>query len=68
LVVPATRTVRGIRTEVTLDEADGMPARCVLTFDNLTTVPKTVLSERITRLSLGRLIEVCAALRIATGC
>ncbi len=68
VVAPATRTVRGIPTEVALDEGDGMPSRCALSFDNLTTVPKAVLTERITRLSLARLLEVCAALRRATGC
>lgn len=47
VVVPATRTVRGIPTEVVLDEDDGMPSRCALTFDNLTTVRKSGLTERI---------------------
>ena len=36
LVVPATRTVRGIPTEVPLGRADGMPEDCALSFDNLT--------------------------------
>ena len=48
LVAPATRTVRGIPTEVTLTRADGMPDDCVLSFDNLTTVPKALLTSRIT--------------------
>jgi mRNA interferase MazF len=38
LVAPATRTVRGIPTEVTLTRADGMPQGCALSFDNLATV------------------------------
>jgi mRNA-degrading endonuclease toxin of MazEF toxin-antitoxin module len=40
LVAPATRTARGIPTEVRVGRADGMPAECVLSFDNLLTVPK----------------------------
>jgi mRNA interferase MazF len=67
-VAPATRTVRGIPTEVRLDESDGMPTACALSFDNITTIPKALVVERITRLSAARLGEVCAALRVATGC
>ena len=68
LVAPATRTVRSIPSEVRLGTADGMPADCALSFDNLLTVPKTLLVERITTLSQERLPELCAALEVATGC
>jgi mRNA interferase MazF len=68
LVVPATRTIRGAPSELLLDESDGMPGRCVLSFDNVATVPKVLLTDRIARLSARRLDEVCAALRVATGC
>ncbi len=68
LVAPATRTIRGIPTEVFLDRADGMPEECVLSMDNLTVVPKSMLSERITMLSPPRLEEACTALAVATGC
>lgn len=63
-----TRTVRGIPTEVCLDERDGMPAECVIALDNLRTVPKRMLTERITSLSGGQMHEVCRALGVATGC
>lgn len=68
VAVPATRTIRGIPTEVILDEDDGMPARCALSFDNVTTLPKALLTERICRLSVERLAESCRALAVATGC
>jgi mRNA interferase MazF len=68
LVAPATRTIRGIPTEVRLGPEDGMPSECALTFDNLVTVPKRLLTERITRLRPERLAQVCPALVIATGC
>lgn len=45
-----------------------MPQRCALTFDNLTVMPKSLLTKRITRLDVDRLDEVCRALRLATGC
>ena len=68
LVAPATRTVRGIPTEVALTREDGMPSDCVLSFDNLTTVPKALLTTRVTSLPEARLVELCDALRAATGC
>ena len=68
IVAPASRTIRGIPTEVELTRADGMPARCALSFDNLTTVPKELLTKRITTLPEQRIGELCGALRAATGC
>jgi mRNA interferase MazF len=68
LAVPATRTVREIPTEVILTEEDGMPERCALSFDNVTTFPKALLTERICRLGVERLAEACRALKIASGC
>ncbi len=68
LVVPATRTVRGIPTEVALGPEDGMALECVLAFDNLGVVPKSLLTERITRLGPEKLAELCVALDVATGC
>jgi mRNA interferase MazF len=68
VVMPATRTIRGIPTEVLVDAADGMPAPCALSADNVTTIPKAFLTERICRLPFERMQQVCAALGIATGC
>jgi mRNA interferase MazF len=68
LVAPATRTIRNIPTEVPLRKKDGMPADCVLSCDNLTTVPKALLTRRILRLPEERVAELCAALRASTGC
>ena len=68
LVVPATRTIRGIPTEVPLDERDGMPAACVLTLDNLTVVSRAAVASRITTLSADRMAEVCTALSAAVAC
>lgn len=68
LAVPATRTIREIPTEVVLGSRDGMPKACALSLDNLTTVPTSLLRERITRLSIERMGEVCRALSLATGC
>lgn len=68
LVVPATRTIREIPTEVIIGPEDGMPYECVLSFDNVSAVPKSLLTEHITTLDPVRLPELCHALAIATGC
>jgi mRNA interferase MazF len=68
LVAPATRTIRGIPTEVLLGREDGMPEDCALSLDNLAAVPKGLLTSRITRLRAAKLVELCAALNVAAGC
>lgn len=68
LAVPATRTRRGLPTEVALDESDGMPGPCVLTLDNVSLIRPALCVERITRLRDDRMDEVCRALRTATLC
>jgi len=36
IVAPATRTIRGLETEVVVTEDEGMPAECALNFDHIT--------------------------------
>lgn len=68
LAVPATRTIRGIATEVPLGPGDGMPVECVLSVDNLSLIRSAGCTERITVLSADALDRVCAALRFAIAC
>ncbi len=68
LAVPATRTLRGIPTEVELDESHGMPTHCALAVDNVSVIRKSLCTEQITRLEPERMRAVCDALRIATAC
>lgn len=68
LAVPVTRTVRGIRTEVPLDDSDGMAGPCALTVDNVRTVRKSLFTRKITRLGPEKMAAVCEALRISTAC
>jgi mRNA interferase MazF len=68
LAAPATRTIRGIPTEVVLDPSDGMPEECALSLDNLDRLEKELFRQRITRLSVERMTEVCRALAVASGC
>ena len=67
-IASVTRTIRGIPTEVVLDEDDGMPVRCVVSLDNLGDAWKAMLTEHVTTLGPDRMREVCQALSIAVGC
>jgi mRNA interferase MazF len=68
LGVPATRTVRGIPTEVPLGPGDGMPDECALTLDNIRVISKVFCTERICALEPAVMHRVCRALAVATGC
>lgn len=64
-VAPVTRSIRSIPVEVLLDQEDGLPARCVANLDDLTTIPKGLIRERMTTLSVEKLREIEAAIRFA---
>ena len=64
-VAPVTRTIRSIPVEVPLDQKDGLPSRCVVNLDDLTTIPKALIRERITVLSAERLQQIDDAIRFA---
>jgi mRNA interferase MazF len=68
LVAPITTSVRGIPTEVELDEADGMPSRCAANFDNAFTLGTDRFTEPVTTLSADQMERVCTAYRFAAGC
>jgi mRNA interferase MazF len=61
-----TRTIRGIRSEVEIGRAHGLPDQCVISCDSLITIPTTLLdSERVGRLDLEARIRLDEALRYA---
>ena len=64
-VAPVTRTIRNIPVEVALDESDGLPSRCVANLDDIATIPKALIKERIAVLSVEKMQEVEAALRFS---
>jgi mRNA interferase MazF len=64
-VAPITRTVRSIPVEVPLDRADGMPDACVVNLDDILTIPKRLLLDRITTLSSSKMAAVAAAIAYA---
>lgn len=54
---PITRTMRGIRSEVELGPRHGLPEPCVITCDNVITIPAEDLDDQ----PVGRLDEITRA-------
>jgi mRNA interferase MazF len=67
-VAPITSAIRGVPSEVVLDEDDGMKAACAVNLHNAITVSKNRLGRRLGQLSQARMRQVCAALRFSLGC
>jgi mRNA interferase MazF len=66
-IAPITSTIRSIPTEVVLTETDGLPSTCAANFDNLQTVPKSNIGDRIARLTARKMKEAAAAVSFALG-
>jgi mRNA interferase MazF len=67
IVVPATRTIRGLTTEVILTIDDGMPAACALNFDHVALAQRSRMGPVLCTLLETRWAEVRHALLIACG-
>jgi mRNA interferase MazF len=67
IVAEITTTIRNIPVEVRLGKRDGLPASCVANCDNLRTVSRDALVERISRLPATRIPEVKRAVGYAFG-
>ncbi len=67
VVAPVSRTVRGIPTEIGLGPGEGLPTDCAASFDNLQTLLRSALTERVGSLGV-RTREICAALSALADC
>ena len=67
-VAPVASTIRGVPSEVILNEKDGMKTPCAINLHNAVTVSQQRLGKRVGQLSSLRMDEVCAALRFSLGC
>jgi len=67
-VAPITSTIRGVPSEVILNEEDGMKGPCAVNLHNSVTISQNRLGRRVAQLSSWRMREVCAALRFSLGC
>ncbi len=64
-VAEVSTTIRHIPSEVALGQSDGLPRPCVANADNLVTIPKAWLDERIAALSPVKIAAVEAAIQFA---
>ena len=67
IVVPATRTIRGLTSEIVLTPDDGMPVTCALNFDHISLAQRDRISTLICCFPDSRWPEVQRALLIACG-
>ena len=67
IVVPVTRTIRGLATEVILTENDGLPVTCALNFDHIALAQNDKIGATLSTLPEGRWSEVRTALLVACG-
>ncbi len=64
-VAPITSTVRGLSTEVPIGADNGLDHVCVVSCDNVVTVPKSVLGRQIGYLLPAQETQLSAAIRAA---
>jgi mRNA interferase MazF len=64
-VALVTRVARNIPVEVPLGPEDGMPRQCVVNLEDILTIPKARLGERITMLSPEKMTAVDGAVVFA---
>jgi mRNA interferase MazF len=67
-VAPITSTIRGVPSEVVLNEEDGMKSPSAVNLHNAVTVSQHRLGKRVAHLSAARMNEICAAVRFSLGC
>jgi mRNA interferase MazF len=60
-----TRTIRSIPVEVLLGKEDGLPVKCAVNLDEIITIPKSALVERMTVLSPEKMASVARAIAFA---
>lgn len=67
-VAPITSAIRGVPSEVVLNEEDGMKTPCAVNLHHAITVSQNRLGKRVSQLSSLRMREICAALHFSLGC
>ncbi|CAK0781894.1 mRNA interferase MazF [Gammaproteobacteria bacterium] len=67
IVVPVTRTIRGLATEILLSNDDGMPTVCALNFDHISLAQRSRLGSLLAMLPTNRWPDVEHALLVACG-
>lgn len=60
-----TSTIRDIPVEVPLGREDGLPRSCVVNLDVINTIPKKLLTERVSTLTPAKIKSLESALKFA---
>lgn len=68
LVVPVSRRIRGVPSELAMGAEEGLPVASVASFDNVRPFPKSMLVRRLGGLPPGRRHELCAAAAATLDC
>jgi mRNA interferase MazF len=68
VVAHLTTTIRGLTSELRLGLGDGFKRDCVVSFDNIHTLPRSSFRRRVAMLGPSRLDEACHRLAEALGC
>ena len=69
VVAALTRTERHLVSELRLTAVDDkVPSDCVVSFDNVHSLPRECFRRRITTLSVPRMAQACRTLNDALGC
>jgi mRNA interferase MazF len=64
-VAPVTSTIRGLSTEVAVGPANGLDHPCVISCDNIVTVPREALGRQLGLLLPDQEAALAAAIRAA---
>ena len=67
IVAPITSKIRGLSTEVPMDEGSGLAQGSVANFDNTFLLRRSHLVRRLGRASTETMEAACRALTVATG-
>ena len=67
IVVPVTRTIRGLDTEVVLTTDDGLPVACALNFDHVALAQRSKIGALVANLPEKLWPEAERALLVACG-
>ena len=68
MVAPITSTIRGLSSEVIVGVEEGLKNDSAVNCDHIQTVEQRLLRRYIGSLSESKMVEVCRAVAIATGC
>lgn len=69
MVAPCTTTIRGLPSEVVLAPGDDpVPVVSAVNLDSVESAPRSLLVQRLGRLSDERMSQICGALQTAVAC